>query len=183
MHHRSELAKHDAVTLTTAGGARLDGTLLATLSIAALADNVLLKFKLRRLALVEVGERDVDAVDKVLALARASGASSSSESSSEGLNGVASVSKTKDERVRNDSQTHVSSSSSTEQLGEEVSRVHASAHATHAALEASLTSLVVAVEGRSATRQNGAYLGGGGTRARQAGQAYIERCWGSERTS
>lgn len=152
LHHGAELAEHDLGALAVTARALLDGALLAALAVAALADDVLLERELRHLALVEVGKRNVDAVDEVLALARTLGTPASSAAEAEGLraqNGdddqarSARRSKGWSSRQEREGTYASSAASAAEQLREQVLGVHAAAHAAHAALEAGLTSLVV----------------------------------------
>lgn len=152
LHHGAELAEHDLGALAVTARALLDGALLAALAVAALADDVLLERELRHLALVEVGKRNVDAVDEVLALARTLGTPASSAAEAEGLNAQngdddqarsARRSKGWSSRQEREGTYASSAASAAEQLREQVLGVHAAAHAAHAALEAGLTSLVV----------------------------------------
>ena len=85
LHHGSQLPQHDPESLTSASRARLDGSLLSSSTLAALADDVLLESELGDLSLVEVGERNVDSVNKILSFARSLTTSSSGESSSSEL--------------------------------------------------------------------------------------------------
>lgn len=68
LHHRAQLAENHLDTLAVTALARLDRALLAALALALGAEDVLLQRQLGRLALVEVLERDLDAVHEILAL-------------------------------------------------------------------------------------------------------------------
>jgi hypothetical protein len=66
LDHRAHLTQSEANTATGAAAARPDGALLAALAVALCADDVPGERELRELALVQVLERDVNPVDKVL---------------------------------------------------------------------------------------------------------------------
>lgn len=104
LNHGTELTKDDLDTLTIASATCLDGTLLSSMAIALLAENLLLKSKLGELADVELLERDLDTVDEILALARAAWSSAST--------------------------AEEAATSATEELGEEILGVHAAAHSS-----------------------------------------------------
>ncbi|KAI3475524.1 hypothetical protein L1887_63081 [Cichorium endivia] len=117
LHHGTELSEHDLDTLAVASAARLYGALLAAAAVALFAEDVLLERKLGDLAGVELLERDLDAVDEVLALAWAARAAALTAKEA--------------------------AASAAEELGEEVLWVHAATHS--AALEALLSEAVVEV--------------------------------------
>lgn len=102
LNHGAELAEDDLDTLTIASATCLDSTFLATATLALFAENVLLEGKLGDLADVELLERYLDTVYKILALAGAAGTSAST--------------------------TEESTASATEELREEILGVHAATH-------------------------------------------------------
>lgn len=104
LNHGTELTEDDLDTLTVASATCLDSTLLTTSTIALLAENVLLKSKLGDLTSVELFKRDLDTVNEILALARTTRASTST--------------------------TEETATSATEELGEEILGVHATAHSS-----------------------------------------------------
>ena len=65
LDHRAHLSKGDADTTTGANVTCLDGTFLATLATALATDDVPCKCQFGCLALVEVFQGDVNAVDEI----------------------------------------------------------------------------------------------------------------------
>lgn len=146
LHHGSQLPQHDPESLTSASRARLDGSLLSSSTLAALADDVLLESELGDLSLVEVGERDVDSVNEVLSFARSLTTSSSGESSSSELEKAIMKQKRGSARLlrraRGINSRAWTYSSSSKHLREQVRSVHSSSSTS--VRESGLSSLVVA---------------------------------------
>ena len=84
LYHGTKLAEDDLDTLTVTTVTSLDGAFLATATITLLAKDMLLQSELGDLATVELLKGDLDTVDEILALARAtrSRASSTEEATS-----------------------------------------------------------------------------------------------------
>jgi hypothetical protein len=105
LNHRTELTKNDLDSLSFTRTTSLDGTFLSSLSFTFPAEDVLLKREFRSFPLVQIFERNLDAVYEIFTLPgslRSSTSSPSRSSSSE------------------------ESSSSTEQLREQILRIHSS---------------------------------------------------------
>lgn len=69
LDHRTHLAQRDLDSASTASPTLPHGAFLATLTITLAADDVAREREFRRLALVQVFEGDVDAVDKIFGFA------------------------------------------------------------------------------------------------------------------